>query len=241
MNKNMVLAAFTGLLITLIIFIFFQFLYIRIKLQSIDKSQLTMVKDTTDALWGKLQIRSNFRAYSITFDTPFTVTMNIPGDFKNDLMGSIPAYQMLLPYTCAGVVTPTPVNLPNVYFLGIINSGGGSSMITDLLNNVINYIIISNKVYYVSTLSNFQTRVLQPLMTKYNINPTNNFNNMLFCFIYDLATNVPVTAISDQCTFQLGSIFTSISNKPDNYDSYGTFQSVVLANSVNHVFGYNTT
>ena len=234
----MILAAFTGLLIILILFIFFQFLYIRIKLKNIDNSQITMVKDTTNMLWGKLQIRANIRAYSVTIDSAFTTLMNNPGDFNNDLIGSIPLYQFILPYTCAGTVTPTPVTMPDVYFLAIVNSGGGGSMITDLLNNVINYVVFSNKVYYVATVSNFQTRLLQPLLTTYNI--SHDYSNMLFCYIYDLTTNVPVDTISQQCTFQLGSIFTDISYKPDNYDSYTTFQSMVLSNSVNHVFGYNT-
>ena len=240
MNQNIILAIFAGFLIILIICIFFQFLYIRIKLQTIDNSRLTMVKDTTNVLWGKLQTRANIRAYSNTLDTAFTTFMNTPGDFKNDLIGSIPLNQFILPYTCAGTVTPTPVNMPDVYFLGIINSSGGSSMITDLLNNVINYVVFSNKVYYIATVSNFQTSILQPLMTTYNITPNNNYNNMLFCYIFDLTTNVPVNAISQQCTFQLGSIFNDISYKPDNYDSYATFQNTVLLNSVNHVFGYNT-
>lgn len=216
-----------------------QLLYIHTQLQITRDSILQKGYEAKQLAVEVSQQESRMRIYSIIID--FKTTRLIRGRKITEIQTQLNKTKTSLPYVCDTDVKSFQATFNKVGLLVTNVTEGSSSLMTDISNGHVVYVVISNKVYMI-TIDNEVRNILDV----FDVNGDVDFSNKYLFILYSIANHdlVDKTNFDSSCRFVIHPFMgTIIKNSGSDYNidlNVELFPDNPSDEVLTHIVGYRT-
>lgn len=234
----MLIVGFLALLIIL------QIIFIRNRIKEFKSQIMDKTLDVSKTARDIAQSESKFRVYGITVDLALTKTITTsPQALLFAIKEIVTRDSVSLPYVCDSGSLTVPSKIDKISILVLQPNAGSTTMVRDILNKEIRYILFNSEVYMIDTFPSLLSDTIIPFFNEQKMDRiADSLSSKFVVVLYALANHTPDSyeSITADCSFSILPFMGEIRKKVDA----GTFFNAmpnIMDNVANvHVVGYKT-